>query len=192
MRFALASLVAFVGISSAASGCSQAPAGDTPSGNPIAAPGLGQIVPAGTPFTITWNVSSIPSDVVATMLQCYIYTNPHARSPLPPAASPSSFSAARPPMLSPSAAWPTISPILGSSSGPRHRASRLILPTTVCRSSSAVLDNTNTRPNSASPTPSAQQPRRALPSPRLATARSKPLAAPLLQVQAPQYRNPPP
>jgi len=33
--------------------------------------------------------------------------------------------------------------ILGSLSGPRPRASRLILPTTVCRSSSAVPDNTN-------------------------------------------------
>ena len=57
MRFTIGSLVAFVGIASAASGCSQAPVGDTPSGNPIAAPGLNQVVPAGTPFTITWNVS---------------------------------------------------------------------------------------------------------------------------------------
>ena len=60
MRFTIGILVAFVGIASAASGCSQAPVGDTPSGNPIAAPGLNQVVPAGTPFTITWNVSVTP------------------------------------------------------------------------------------------------------------------------------------
>ena len=32
----------------------QQPVGDNPSGNPISAPGLNQIVPVGTPFTITW------------------------------------------------------------------------------------------------------------------------------------------
>ncbi|KAG0138325.1 Ser-Thr-rich glycosyl-phosphatidyl-inositol-anchored membrane family-domain-containing protein [Tuber indicum] len=31
------------------------PVGDTPEGNPIGKPGLGEIVPAGSPYTITWN-----------------------------------------------------------------------------------------------------------------------------------------
>ncbi|KAI9821068.1 MAG: hypothetical protein M1827_003801 [Pycnora praestabilis] len=31
------------------------PVGDTPSGNPISAPGLNEIVPVGTPYSITWN-----------------------------------------------------------------------------------------------------------------------------------------
>lgn len=68
MRFSVASLVAFVGAASAAAGCSQAPVGDTPSGNPIAAPGLSQIVPAGTPFTITWNPTS-PGSVSIVLLR---------------------------------------------------------------------------------------------------------------------------
>ena len=32
------------------------PVGDTPSGNPIVTPSLGEIVPAGTPYTIKWTV----------------------------------------------------------------------------------------------------------------------------------------
>ena len=32
------------------------PVGDTPSGNPIVTPSLGEVVPAGAPYTIKWNV----------------------------------------------------------------------------------------------------------------------------------------
>jgi hypothetical protein len=35
------------------------PVGD-PTGNPITSPGLGEIVPAGAPYTIVWTVSSLP------------------------------------------------------------------------------------------------------------------------------------
>lgn len=33
------------------------PVGDTPSGNPIYKPNLGDIVPKGQPYNITWGVS---------------------------------------------------------------------------------------------------------------------------------------
>ena len=54
MRFSVAAFVfaAYAGLTSAYT----TPVGATPSGNPISAPGLNEIVPAGTPFTITWNV----------------------------------------------------------------------------------------------------------------------------------------
>ncbi len=53
MRFSITALVsaAVLGLASA----STQAVGDTPSGNPISQPGLGAIVPVGTPYTITWN-----------------------------------------------------------------------------------------------------------------------------------------
>lgn len=42
---------AFLGLASAYT----QPVGDNPSGNPISKPGLGEIVPVGTPYTISWN-----------------------------------------------------------------------------------------------------------------------------------------
>lgn len=36
------------------------PVGANPSGNPIYKPNLGDIVPKGQPYTITWNVSVPP------------------------------------------------------------------------------------------------------------------------------------
>jgi len=53
MRFSVTALVsaAVFGLASAYT----QPVGDTPSGNPISKPGLGEIVPVGTPYTITWN-----------------------------------------------------------------------------------------------------------------------------------------
>lgn len=52
MRSAIALLSALTGLV----GAYTTPVGN-PSGNPIAKPGLGEIVPVGTPYTITWNVS---------------------------------------------------------------------------------------------------------------------------------------
>ncbi|KAL8719698.1 MAG: hypothetical protein Q9225_003330 [Loekoesia sp. 1 TL-2023] len=54
MKFSVAATVAASLASlAAAQTCSTKPVGDNPVGNPIHAP-LNQIVPAGTPFTITW------------------------------------------------------------------------------------------------------------------------------------------
>ncbi|KAI4183234.1 MAG: hypothetical protein L6R41_005507 [Letrouitia leprolyta] len=54
MKFSVATIVsASLAGFAAAQTCSTKPVGDTPSGNPISAP-LNSIVPAGTPFTITW------------------------------------------------------------------------------------------------------------------------------------------
>lgn len=54
MKFSIAAIVsASLAGFAAAQTCSTKPVGDTPSGNPISAP-LNSIVPAGTPFTITW------------------------------------------------------------------------------------------------------------------------------------------
>ena len=54
MRVSIVTLVAaaYAGVATA---CSQQPVGSTPSGNPISAPVL-QVVEAGKPFQITWNV----------------------------------------------------------------------------------------------------------------------------------------
>lgn len=54
MRVSIATLLAaaYTGLATA---CSQQPVGSNPSGNPISAPVL-QVVEAGKPFTITWNV----------------------------------------------------------------------------------------------------------------------------------------
>ncbi|KAL9596994.1 MAG: hypothetical protein Q9219_005420 [cf. Caloplaca sp. 3 TL-2023] len=54
MKFSLAAIVSasFAGLATAQT-CSTKPVGDNPVGNPISAP-LNQIVPAGTPFTVTW------------------------------------------------------------------------------------------------------------------------------------------
>ncbi len=53
MRFSITALLstAVLGLASAYT----QPVGDHPSGNPISQPGLGAIVPVGTPYTITWN-----------------------------------------------------------------------------------------------------------------------------------------
>lgn len=53
MRFSITALVsaAVLGLASA---YTQA-VGDTPSGNPISKPGLGEMVAVGTPYTISWN-----------------------------------------------------------------------------------------------------------------------------------------
>lgn len=52
-----ATILAFAGLASA---CVQQPTGAL-GGNPIGQPTLNQIVPVGKPFTITWNVSIIPT-----------------------------------------------------------------------------------------------------------------------------------
>ena len=152
MRFAAASLIAFVGVASAASGCSQAPSSGDPSGNPIAAPGLNQVVPAGTPFTITWNVS------VSCIIQCAsrsrIILTP-LFSPQRPAVCPLSFFVVLQPMSCPLDVSSTTSPTTANSSGPHLQLLLLIQPTTASRSSPLAPGNTNTQPNSASPTLSA-------------------------------------
>ncbi|KAL8835839.1 MAG: hypothetical protein Q9170_003162 [Blastenia crenularia] len=54
MKFSIAAVVsASLAGFAAAQTCSTKPVGDNPVGNPISAP-LSQIVPAGTPFTVTW------------------------------------------------------------------------------------------------------------------------------------------
>ena len=55
MRFSVAAIAAaaFAGLASAYT----TPVGANPVGNPISKPGLNEIVPAGTTYTITWNVS---------------------------------------------------------------------------------------------------------------------------------------
>ena len=54
MHFSVATIVAaaFAGFASAYT----TPVGANPSGNPIYKPALAEIVPAGNPYTITWNV----------------------------------------------------------------------------------------------------------------------------------------
>lgn len=41
------------------------PVGDSPSGNPIVTPSLGEVVPAGVPYTIKWNVRLLSSSHIA-------------------------------------------------------------------------------------------------------------------------------
>ena len=62
MRVSIVTLVAaaYTGLASA---CSQQPVGSNPSGNPITAPVL-QVVPAGKPFDITWNVRIISDEIL--------------------------------------------------------------------------------------------------------------------------------
>lgn len=50
------SIIVAATVAGLASACPQLPVGSNPSGNPINLPTLNQAVPAGTPFTITWNV----------------------------------------------------------------------------------------------------------------------------------------
>ncbi|KAI9888518.1 MAG: hypothetical protein M1814_006852 [Vezdaea aestivalis] len=44
------------------------PVGDSPSGNPITKPGLNEIVPVGTPYTITWTATT-PGTVTLLLLR---------------------------------------------------------------------------------------------------------------------------
>ena len=54
-----AAIITAAAFTALVSACKQKPVGDNPSGNPIGLPGLAQQVPAGTPFTITWQVCRV-------------------------------------------------------------------------------------------------------------------------------------
>ncbi|MCJ1464094.1 hypothetical protein MMC07_002706 [Pseudocyphellaria aurata] len=67
MYLATATIVGAV-LAGIASACSQLPVGSNPSGNPINLPTLNQVVPAGKPFTISWNPTT-PGKVSIVLLR---------------------------------------------------------------------------------------------------------------------------
>ena len=62
-RIATLALLAYTGLTSAASTCQKTPSSDTPSANTLAiyTPGQNQVVPVDRPFTITWDVRIPPN-----------------------------------------------------------------------------------------------------------------------------------
>ena len=144
MYFSVATVVAvvFAGIASA---CSQLPVGSTPSGNPIGLPTLNQVVPAGKPFTITWNVRvSLPS---VSVTQCWSLHSlqPRAKCQL-------SSCAVHPRMSFQLTASPTQSPTPVHSRGHLPLLSLRTWPITVSRSSWLAPANFNIRHSSGFPT----------------------------------------
>ncbi|KAI4212868.1 MAG: hypothetical protein LQ351_004393 [Letrouitia transgressa] len=69
MRLSVVAIVstAFASIAFGQNQCSTKPVGDNPSGNPISAP-LNEVVPAGTPFTISWTPTT-PGNVSILLLR---------------------------------------------------------------------------------------------------------------------------
>ena len=165
---------AFAGLV-ASQGCKVKPVGDNPAGNPIHTP-VNQVVPAGTPFTITWTVSlQIKRPCSSSIL------NASFRIQLP-ATSPSTSSAAPRPTSFRSPASSKAYQISANSSGHRVTPSPLMSLTMAFRSSIRLQVNTNTRPKLASPTQASRlHPPAPYPSSRkLATAKLK------LQLESPR------